>query len=531
MTKTIIIGLDGATWDLLKSWAEEGKLSTLKKLMEEGVWGNLESTVPPVTGPAWVSFATGKNPGKHGIYDFVIPEDSLTKIRTVTSADTKGKTFYELLNSEGLSSILVNLPGSYPPKTSGITITSILTKGDAYVFPPTLCEEIPDLKKYRIVPDMSLLHNGEKTGYVDYINDIRNVEKIRFEVAKKLFITKDWGVFFILFSGTDWVQHILFDKLISHDLPKDHPALILYEEIDNYLNYFVEKLPKNCNLIILSDHGFRTYLGTLYLNKWLEQHNLLKLKTSSNKPVYHHKLAEEYDKANSNKKLRIPLPILKFALALKINRVYRIFQKLIPINFQVNVEPDVSNSLAYVISSESLGIYINSTERFKDGVVNMNEFEKIKYKLSKELKELKFNGKKIFGNVWFRDEIHFGPQVDIGPDILFLPNTHWPTSNITSSTILDNRPINHHDIKGIFLAYGPDIKKGVKIENVKIYDIAPTILNMFGIPIPKDIDGRVLKEIFKEESELAKREIKYQEIDERELIKEKIKSLKSLRRI
>ena len=71
MIKSLILGLDGATWDVIKPLAEEGKLPTLKKLMEEGVWGNLESTIPPVTGPAWVSFATGRNPGKTGVFDFL----------------------------------------------------------------------------------------------------------------------------------------------------------------------------------------------------------------------------------------------------------------------------------------------------------------------------------------------------------------------------------------------------------------------------------------------------------------------------
>ena len=71
MAKSLIIGLDGATWNVIKPLAEEGKLPTFKKLMEEGVWGNLESTVPPVTGPAWVSFATGRNPGKTGVFDFL----------------------------------------------------------------------------------------------------------------------------------------------------------------------------------------------------------------------------------------------------------------------------------------------------------------------------------------------------------------------------------------------------------------------------------------------------------------------------
>ena len=87
-------------------------------------------------------------------------------------------------------------------------------------------------------------------------------------------------------------------------------------------------------------------------------------------------------------------------------------------------------------------------------------------------------------------------------------------------------------MNGIFLAYGHHMKRGPKIADAKIYDIAPTILHVFGLPIPWDMDGLVLKEIFEEGSELARREITYQEAeaeDEKERIREKIKKLKPFR--
>lgn len=65
-----------------------------------------------------------------------------------------------------------------------------------------------------------------------------------------------------------------------------------------------------------------------------------------------------------------------------------------------------------------------------------------------------------------------------------------------------------HKVHGIFIAYGKDIKKNYKINEVKIYDIAPTILHIFNLPIPNDIDGKVLIEIFEPESEIARRKPK-----------------------
>ena len=71
MTKVLVIGLDGVPLNLIRCWAQEGKLPVLKNIMDKGVVGPLRSTIPPTSGPAWSSFVTGKNPGKTGIYDFL----------------------------------------------------------------------------------------------------------------------------------------------------------------------------------------------------------------------------------------------------------------------------------------------------------------------------------------------------------------------------------------------------------------------------------------------------------------------------
>ena len=69
--KTIIIGIDGGTWDVMLPLIEQGKLPNIARLMENGAWGNLHSTYPPITIPAWVSCVTGVNPGKLGLFHFL----------------------------------------------------------------------------------------------------------------------------------------------------------------------------------------------------------------------------------------------------------------------------------------------------------------------------------------------------------------------------------------------------------------------------------------------------------------------------
>ena len=118
MVKIVIIGLDGATWKLFDNLIEKNFLPNLNKVIKKGIIGNLESTNPPVTAPAWVSFATGKNPGKHGCYDFILPRNSLDYTRTISSKDISGLTFYEILNLVNHKGTIINLPNSFPPRTN-----------------------------------------------------------------------------------------------------------------------------------------------------------------------------------------------------------------------------------------------------------------------------------------------------------------------------------------------------------------------------------------------------------------------------
>ena len=99
MTRTLIIGLDGATWNVIKPLAEKGGLPAFKKLMEDGVWGNLESTIPPITGPAWFSLATGMNQGKLGVFDFLSRKDNTYKLHPTTSNDFRGKAIWNYVSA------------------------------------------------------------------------------------------------------------------------------------------------------------------------------------------------------------------------------------------------------------------------------------------------------------------------------------------------------------------------------------------------------------------------------------------------
>ncbi len=143
--RVLVIGLDGGTFDLILPWVQKGHLPVFKKLMQEGVWGELQSTTPPLTGPAWSSFITGKNPGKHGIYDFMRRNPEGYNWITFNATQRSGISFWRLLGDHGKKVIVFNVPGTYPPeKVNGVLISGYLTppKASDFVFPAELKREL-----------------------------------------------------------------------------------------------------------------------------------------------------------------------------------------------------------------------------------------------------------------------------------------------------------------------------------------------------------------------------------------------------
>ena len=505
-SKCIVIGLDGATWELLDPLMKAGKLPTLKKMIEGGAHGVLKSTIPPLTGPAWVSFATGKNPGKHGCFDFQLPRDSLHQIELISSKDIKGEAFYEVLDRHGKRCTLINLPCSYPPRIGGPVITDFLTRGSQFVFPESLTQEIPEFKQYRVVPKP---HSNIRR----YINDIRDLERVRFECAKKLF-QRDWDFFFILFQATDWIQHKMYDRLLAGEEPE---AIKLYEQLDGYIKWFVENAGE-ATILIMSDHGFHAYDKAFAINKWLMEQGYLKVKPTETKSSTFRETAQ--------KSVKVPVFLLKHRGLLKFGTfLYTISQKVLPITPKITTTPNPA-SIAYSILSSAngdcCGIYINSKKRFRNGSVEAEDYERVRSELIAKLQKLTGkDGGRIFRSVLKREDVYSGECLNRAPDVFAISDGY----NIRPFSEDDGG--NEHSPDGIFIAYGEDIKKGVGINNAEIIDLAPTILHLMKTPIASDTDGKVLKEIFKEGSEPARSIIKYQAAGEREGMHTRIKGLKA----
>ena len=140
--KIMVIALDGATFDIIQPMIDRGELPNLSKLMSEGTYDKLLSTIPPETGPAFVTFMTGTNPGRHGITRFVRKSVNQENAEVLNSSHIASKTIWELLSEHGKKLIVLNIPFTFPPIPINGAMVSF--KNGMQTYPPDLKERLID---------------------------------------------------------------------------------------------------------------------------------------------------------------------------------------------------------------------------------------------------------------------------------------------------------------------------------------------------------------------------------------------------
>jgi len=540
MVRVVIIGLDGATWDLIKPWADAGELPTFKKLMKNGTWGTLESTIPPITCPAWVSMLTGKNPGKLGLYYFRQPDWNTMQMKNVKINWDEYLPLWKILNLEGLKTNIINTPTvtPFPNGYKGVYIQCPIMGSEneeIFAYPRFVRKKLKEISYERVVP------NPEVIGEDEYLKRVHNLVRKKTKVALYLFENTNWNLFFFTIFYTDQIKHFFW-----HYMDPKHPRhkpnnkyknaiLEFYKFIDKILSEFISRLSEEDILLLVSDHGHGGMYKEVNYNIYFEQLGLLKFRkkliTNTGKLKFYKILSKIYS-----------IKLVK-KITEKISILNRAKNKLSEDSKYIRSKLDViawDNTVAYNPTVNT--IFINLKGREKYGIIEKNEYEKIREEICKILKQLKDpeTNQPVIGKIWKKEEIYSGRYFEKMPDLVVEPINetfyiNYGFDNLWKFKLFsDPTPLTYstHTRRGIFLAYGPGIKKGYEIKNAKIYDIAPTILYIFDLPIPNDMDGKVLMEIFEDDSEFAKRKSKYvdpsyyEKKQENEKLKKAIKNLK-----
>jgi len=283
-----VIGLDGATFELIKPWIKAGKLPAFARLESEGAYGILSSPVPQ-SPPAWTSFMTGCNPGKHGIIDWIQPQYGSYAVAVATGALNKRANLWDILSNNKRQVGVVNVPMTYPPKK----IDGFLVSGYEspfhnrnYTHPPQLLRELESqFGPYIILPqivDIPLSQTAE-----NFLTTINQRERIMFYLLEKY----NPDFFMLVFNAADSLQHLCLQSYTDKGINSDHLTTLykIYRRFDDILQRLMEQQPHDATLIVMSDHGAGPKKRGVLLNHWLAQQGWLHFdpthnsKSSSNK--------------------------------------------------------------------------------------------------------------------------------------------------------------------------------------------------------------------------------------------------------
>ena len=279
----MVIGLDCAAPELVfDKWLDD--LPNLKALYEQGLHGPLRSCDPPITVPAWSVMMSSKSPGRLGVYGFEIERTiPMTAIRSRIHSRSRKTGLWEILSKSGKRSIVIGVPGTYPPKPlNGIMVTDFLTPDIScdYTHPPEFKKEIADVVGEYIL-DVRDFRSGNKA---KILADIYEMTRKRFQLARHLLAKDDWDYFIMVEMGTDRIHHALWDNMDpAHRFYEkgnqfENAIHDYYKEVDREIGEFLKFADEATDVLVVSDHGAKRMDGGICVNEWLMANGYLALK-------------------------------------------------------------------------------------------------------------------------------------------------------------------------------------------------------------------------------------------------------------
>jgi predicted AlkP superfamily phosphohydrolase/phosphomutase len=499
VTSILVIGIDGATFDLVGPWAEQGDLPNLARLMQEGSYGPLESTIPPVTSPAWPTFATGRNPGKHSVFDFIRPVQG--EFDLVNASSVRAETVWQTLSRNGRTCGVMNVPVTYPPApVNGFIVGGMLSPSTGtFTYPEDLLSPYAaELGPYRIAPAVQY-KRGSESAFADDLLDL--VDR---RGAYALRLMRDHPADFLMFhfQASDIAQHALWKyidprhPLYEAGAAERHGKVLkdIYQRIDGHVGSLVERLPANATAFVMSDHGFGPLQYVVNLNVLFMDHGLLHLK-----PGAWTRLRARVFRAGLTPTAIWHL-IERIGLQNYVWQISKSTRNRVVSRFLSFDDVDWSRTVAYSIGHVGQ-VYINRIDRHPGGTVRPGaEYDAVVRRVRDALETLRhpLTDQPLVERIIPGAQVASGPYAGQGPDLhvvldgyrtiafpLFASEGKLVTEQIRGDS-------GSHRQHGVFIAWGEGIRQGSTVDDAHIADLAPTILHLMGVPIPRDMDGKVL---------------------------------------
>lgn len=455
-SKVVVIGLDSAPTLLLDEWLPD--LPNLRRLAEEGVYGPIQSSVPPITIPAWATFATSKNPGKLGFFGFRNRVDfAYDRLATANATSVREPTVWQILSKAGKRVGLIGVPQTYPPQPiNGFVISCFMTPDaeSQYTWPVALKEEIE--RKFGPYQFDCKFRTEAKARLLSAIYEMTGR---RFRIARHLLSSLPWDFFMMVEMGPDRIQHG-FWKYYDQQHRKYEPGNEFERAIPSYYCYLDREIGellavagKEAAVIVVSDHGAKRMEGSFNLNDWLIREGYLHL-------------AEQPSGLQEFRKTKV----------------------------------DWSRTTAWGWGGYYARVFLNVAGREPQGIVDPARYEALRDELAEKLRSLQDDrGRVMATRVIKPQEVYTGPYTDTAPDlIVYLDDLYWRASEDVGHAGLHSFETEIgpddavHAEQGIYILRPPGGNGGGRrLEGLRLLDGgAPTILSLFGLPIPPDMEGQ-----------------------------------------
>jgi predicted AlkP superfamily phosphohydrolase/phosphomutase len=473
--RVLVVGWDGADWEIVDDLLGRGLLPNLQATIDEGARGTLLSTIPSQSWSAWTSFLTGYQPAAHGVWDFVErdPTDPDRRL-PVSSNSIKQATFLDRLSVAGVEVRAANIPVTYPPwDLNGRMIGGVaVPKGAHFVTPREWAAELERVAPFPLNGMEWLRYVHRPEALVAEARPLVEARTASFEAL----LEGSWQVAACVFVEPDRLQH----PFGAHLLPS-HPGYgeradsdiaerlrAIYALVDEALGRLRHAAGPDALTIVMSDHGFRPITNVVGLNRLLQALGF----------------ASAGSRSEIARSVRAWAPVRKLARSRAGHALKR--------NIRAPSTLDWDKTVAYPAGTGG-AVSINLKGREIHGTVELADYDRVRSEIAQALLDYRdpSSGTRPIAKVLLREELPSGEHIDLAPDLMARPSPLWTLGNIGQVTESSMWPSGDHRQEGILVASSASIKE---LGTASIVDIAPTLLATQGLAVP-GLDGTAISGI------------------------------------
>jgi len=366
--RTLVIGLDGVPYPMLKGFAEDGTMPNMARLIGAGHLSQMTVTLPEISAVSWPSFMTGTNPGTHGIFGFVDPKPMSYDIRFPNFKDLKAPTFWETMGEKGKKSVVINQPSTYPAhEIPGVLVSGFVALSlKKSVWPMRILDDLQALD-YKI--DIDTAQAREDHDYL--IEDLDATLAGRLAAVDHFWTQEDWDYFQVVVTGTDRIMHYIWSAYEDASHPHHQAFVDYFRKVDAFIGALYDRFAgvsgrsrEGEGFFMLSDHGFCGIKQEVRVNRWLQENGFLSF---------------EKDEPGS-------------------------------------LEDVAESTKAFAVDPGR--IYLNRKGRFPKGSVDEGSARAVIDEIKAGLSELTHEGDPVIEMVVEREEAYSGPETPKAPDLL-----------------------------------------------------------------------------------------------------------------